>query len=165
MPRKKLLPSALWSLIFVGLAAASPASLAHPHGQPPGAGNPHAQKHWQKHDNGSRPMPIYIRPGHFFTARQREHVHAYYAHEFKHGNCPPGLAKKHDGCMPPGHAKRWSIGKQLPGDVNTYPVSGAVVSILGSPPNGYRYVRVATDVLLIATGTHMVIDAINDLGH
>jgi hypothetical protein len=21
------------------------------------------------------------------------------------GNCPPGLAKKHNGCLPPGHAR------------------------------------------------------------
>lgn len=165
MPRKKLLPLALESLVCIGLAAAGPAALAHPHGPPPGAGNPHSQKHRQEHGNDSRSMPIYIRPGHYFTARQREHGHSYYARKFKHGNCPPGLARKHDGCMPPGQARRWSIGQRLPDDLKTYPVSGTVITILGSPPNGYRYVRVASDILLVATGTHMVIDAINDLGH
>jgi len=32
------------------------------------------------------------------------------------------------------------------------------------PPAGYRYVRVAADILLIAVGTRMVADAITDLG-
>jgi len=35
---------------------------------------------------------------------------------------------------------------------------------LGTPPAGYKYVRVAADILLIAVGTSMVIDAIEDLG-
>jgi Ni/Co efflux regulator RcnB len=32
------------------------------------------------------------------------------------------------------------------------------------PPAGYRYVRVAADILLIAIGTGMAIDAIQDVG-
>jgi Ni/Co efflux regulator RcnB len=39
----------------------------------------------------------------------------------------------------------------------------SVVLSLGPPPNGYRYVRVASDILLIGIGTNMVIDAIEDL--
>jgi Ni/Co efflux regulator RcnB len=35
---------------------------------------------------------------------------------------------------------------------------------IGSPPAGYRYARVTNDILLIAVGTGMVIDAIQDLG-
>jgi Ni/Co efflux regulator RcnB len=35
---------------------------------------------------------------------------------------------------------------------------------IGVPPRGYRYVRVASDILMIAIGTGMVIDAIQDLG-
>ena len=35
---------------------------------------------------------------------------------------------------------------------------------LGPPPLGYRYARVANDVLLLAIGTDMVVDAITDLG-
>lgn len=30
-------------------------------------------------------------------------------------SCPPGLAKKHNGCLPPGLAKaRWTVGQRLP---------------------------------------------------
>ncbi len=35
---------------------------------------------------------------------------------------------------------------------------------LGPPPAGYRYVRLAADILLIATATGMVVDAIQDPG-
>jgi Ni/Co efflux regulator RcnB len=32
------------------------------------------------------------------------------------------------------------------------------------PPPGYRYVRVANDILMIAAGSGLVIDALQDLG-
>ena len=30
------------------------------------------------------------------------------------GGCPPGLAKKHNGCMPPGQAKKQAQDRHLP---------------------------------------------------
>jgi Ni/Co efflux regulator RcnB len=44
-------------------------------------------------------------------------------------------------------------------------VPRSVVLTLGMPPSGYRYVRVASDILLLAVGTGMVVDAIEDLVH
>lgn len=35
---------------------------------------------------------------------------------------------------------------------------------IGRPPAGYRYARVANDVLLVTVGTMMVVDALEDLG-
>jgi Ni/Co efflux regulator RcnB len=32
------------------------------------------------------------------------------------------------------------------------------------PPEGHKFVRVASDILLIAIGTSLVVDAIEDLG-
>ena len=43
-------------------------------------------------------------------------------------------------------------------------VPSAMVLNLGSPPAGQRYVRVASNILLIAVGTGLVFDAIQDLG-
>ena len=40
----------------------------------------------------------------------------------------------------------------------------AVILQLGRPPAGHKYVRAAGDILLIAIGTSMVVDAIQDLG-
>jgi Ni/Co efflux regulator RcnB len=65
--------------------------------------------------------------------------------------------------MPPGQAKKWHVGQPLPRDVIFYDLPPALVVRIGTPPAGHRYVRVAADILLIAIGTGMVIDAIADL--
>ncbi len=102
--------------------------------------------------------------GHRFKDEHRVAVREYYGGEPKAGRCPPGLAKKNNGCMPPGQAKKWAVGRTLPRDVIFYEVPGPLVVQLGVPASGYRYVRVAGDILLIAIGTAIVIDAIQDLG-
>lgn len=101
--------------------------------------------------------------GHF-DDRRRGAVRDYYDGGYKSGRCPPGLAKKNNGCMPPGQAKKWDIGRPLPADVIFYEVPRPLVIQLGQPPSGYRYVRVASDILMIAVGTALVVDAIRDLG-
>ncbi len=100
----------------------------------------------------------------YFGDRERHAVRDYYADEYRGGRCPPGLAKKHNGCMPPGQAKKWSVGHRLPSDVIFYDLEPEIVIRLGTPPARHRYVRVASDILLIAVGTGMVVDAIEDLG-
>jgi len=101
----------------------------------------------------------------YFRDRDREVAHSYYRNEYhKSKHCPPGLAKKHNGCMPPGQAKKWHYGRPLPREVVFYEVPRALVIELPAPPSGYRYVRVASDILMIAVGTGMVVDAIQDLG-
>lgn len=102
--------------------------------------------------------------GRHFEDRHREIVREYYTEQFRSGRCPPGLAKKHNGCMPPGQAKKWQLGRPLPRDVVYYNVPQPLVMQIGVPPAGYRYVRVANDILLLAAGTGMVVDAIQDLG-
>jgi hypothetical protein len=107
---------------------------------------------------------VEIRIGGYFNDGQRSVAHDYYGQQFRAGNCPPGLAKKNNGCMPPGQAKKWGVGRPLPSDVAYYPVPPEVMVRLGTPPAGHKYVRVAKDILLIAVGTSMVVDAIEDLG-
>jgi Ni/Co efflux regulator RcnB len=99
-----------------------------------------------------------------FDDRHRTIAHDYYSNQFRSGHCPPGLAKKNNGCMPPGQAKKWAVGRALPRDVIYYEVPPALVVQFGQPRAGHRYVRVASDILLIAIGTGMVIDAMQDLG-
>jgi Ni/Co efflux regulator RcnB len=98
-----------------------------------------------------------------FGDSQRRTVRDYYAPSVAAGNCPPGLAKKNNGCLPPGQAKQWRRGAPLPGGVVMYPVPRDLEIRLGVPPAGHKYVRVAADILLIAVGTSMVVDAIEDL--
>jgi Ni/Co efflux regulator RcnB len=99
-----------------------------------------------------------------FEARQRDSVRDYYAPRVKAGRCPPGLAKKHNGCLPPGQAKKWGLGQALPPGLVRYPLPAELLRRLGPPPAGHEYVRVAGDILLLAIGTSMVVDAIENLG-
>lgn len=106
-----------------------------------------------------------LRPGRYFSGHDREVVWSIYGPQVEGGRaCPPGLARKNNGCLPPGQAKKYAIGQPLPAGVVYYPVPQPVVMQLPPVPAGYRYVRVAADILLIAVGTSMVVDAISDLG-
>jgi hypothetical protein len=100
-----------------------------------------------------------------FTDDQRTRLRTYYGDQVRSGHCPPGLAKKNNGCMPPGQAKKWAVGQPLPRDVIFYDLEPEIVIQLGIPPPNHRFVRVASDILLIAVGTGMVLDAIEDLGN
>ena len=58
-----------------------------------------------------------------FTPREREHVRTYFVERHGRGRCPPGLAKKHNGCLPPGQAKkRYVAGRALPAGVDLAPL-------------------------------------------
>jgi Ni/Co efflux regulator RcnB len=98
-----------------------------------------------------------------FSDSDRRMLSDYYGGQARAGHCPPGLAKKNNGCMPPGQAKKWRKGYPLPGDVRYYELSRDILVRLPPPPRGHRYVQVAGDVLLIAIGTSLVVDAVEDL--
>jgi hypothetical protein len=71
-------------------------------------------------------------------------------------HCPPGLAKKGTGCLPPGQAKKLSIGQPLPTGVPYAVVPQPVLTRLPPPPFGYRYVVVGNDVVLVSDGNLVV---------
>jgi Ni/Co efflux regulator RcnB len=102
--------------------------------------------------------------GGYFGEPQRAAARSYFDNGRRGGKaCPPGLAKKNNGCMPPGQARKWAVGQPLPREVTYHPVPQQLVVTLGVPPAGHRYVRVAADILLIAVGTRMVVDGMQDL--
>ncbi len=99
-----------------------------------------------------------------FTTAQRDAARGWYAEKFGRGNCPPGLAKKNNGCLPPGQAKkRYAVGQPLPHGVAYGPVPPDLAARVGPPPTGYFYVSLDGDLLKLATGTLLVVDAINGL--
>jgi hypothetical protein len=117
----------------------------------------------QDHDRGaphtsSQPGAVVI------SDRDRGSVYNYYRTEHAAGRCPPGLAKKDNGCLPPGQEKkRWAIGRALPADVVYEPLPPVLLGQLSPAPAGYQYVRVANDVLMMAVGTRMIAGALADL--
>ena len=154
------------ALVIGGILAAGPVIAEKPSWAGAGKGGKDErmdrrdEQKGERHDKGGSSAE---KRGHF-EDRHRVIVSGYYAEQFRSGRCPPGLAKKHNGCMPPGQAKKWQLGQPLPRNVIYYEVPQPLVVQIGLPPSGYRYVRVASDILMIAIGTGMVADAIHDLG-
>ncbi len=97
---------------------------------------------------------------HHFGDRHRTAVRDYYSDQHRRGFCPPGLAKKDNGCQPPGQAKKWTVGRPLARDVIFHDLPWPLVRQFDRPPAGQRYVRVDNDILLIGNGTGTVFDAI-----
>ena len=156
------------ALVIGGMLAAGPLMADKPSwaGAGKGGNDQHTEKKGDQRDDAAKSRheaPSAEKHGHF-DDRHRAAVREYYDDQFRSGHCPPGLAKKHNGCMPPGQAKKWQVGQPLPRDVIYYSVPQPLVVQIGPPPPGHRYVRVATDILLIAIGTGMVVDAIQDMG-
>jgi hypothetical protein len=168
MRRFVLLVSLALALVFSALFVTSPA-LAD---KPSKAGGKGAEKHSEKEMQGKghdRGVPgdedgPGVKASQHFSEESRISIHKYYGDKFRSGRCPPGLAKKNNGCMPPGQAKKWMIGRPLPRDVIFYDLPPAVLVQLGPVPSRHRFVRVASDILMIALGTGMVVDAIEDIG-
>ncbi len=101
-----------------------------------------------------------------FGNDDREATHAYFAKKYGKGNCPPGLAKKNNGCLPPGQAKkRYQVGQPLPREIVYVEPPADLVIMLKPCPSGYKYVVVDGDLVKLAIGTMLVVDAIDGLIH
>ena len=102
-----------------------------------------------------------IRPGSYFNDQQRTYARQYYSQNYGQGrSCPPGLAKKHNGCMPPGQARKWSVGQPVPRGVTVYSVATPVLRQLPPAPYGYRYARIGGDIVLVQQQNNLIVDII-----
>ena len=120
--------------------------------------------HGPRHEQARPDRPAPGTSGAKFNDRHRESVRDYFEPRVRAGRCPPGLARKNNGCLPPGQARRWTIGQVLPRDLVRHPLPVELRRQLGRPPAGHDYVRVDNDILLLIIGTGMVVDAIENLG-
>lgn len=143
------------SLVLV-LALALPASgLAD---KPEGKGKGKGKGHQESEEGGTGAR------GSGFAGDQREAARAYFAQSYGRGHCPPGLAKKHNGCLPPGQAKkRYLVGHPLPREIVVEQVPAELSVRIGPAPGGYRYGIVDGDLIKLAVGTALVVDAIEGM--
>ncbi len=155
------------SILSLAMLCNSHAWADPPHGKGNGEPPGHAKQKQHKNDGArfSRQDDVNINIDIHFSNDQRAAIHEYYHSQYSKGHCPPGLAKKNNGCLPPGQARKWRKGYPLPRDVIYYDLPPVIIARLDPPPRGYKYVRVAADILMITIGTGMVIDAIEDLGN
>jgi len=120
-----------------------------------------ARKHAGKRGDHDRDE---VRVGAYFNDQHRDAARSYYHQHYASAkNCPPGLAKKHNGCMPPGQAKKWAVGQPIPHGVVVYPVPQPVIVQLPPPPYGYRYARIGNDIVLVQVQGNLIVDIIQGL--
>lgn len=124
----------------------------------------HEQKQEKHAGKGQHRGDDDVRVGAYFNDSQREAARAYYAQQYGRGkSCPPGLAKKNNGCMPPGQAKKWAVGQPVPAGVTVYSVPQPVIMQLPPAPYGYRYARIGNDIVLVQQQNNIIVDIIVDL--
>jgi hypothetical protein len=150
------------AVALVGVTPSLPA-FADPPGGHPNKGHPNRDRGAGPRNGGPHGGSD-ITINFSFNNHDRMIVHDYFGGVALSGRCPPGLARKNNGCLPPGQAKKWTMGRPLPHDVIFYDLPHELMIRLSPPPAGYRHVRVAGDILMIAIGTGMVAAAIEDLG-
>jgi len=137
---------------------AAPHDRDHRPPPPPPRGQHHVQPPPPRHVQPPPPQQTFR-----FDGRYRGVARDYYRQNYNRGKCPAGLSRRGGYCSPPFHKRNWSRGKALPRNVRYYDVPGRLVAELPPVPRGHRYVRVASDILLIAVGTNMVVDALQDI--
>jgi hypothetical protein len=99
-----------------------------------------------------------------FSDSQRKAARLYFVEEHGRGHCPPGLAKKQNGCLPPGQAKkRYVVGHSLPHGIVVEQLPVELSVRIGPAPPGYRYGILDGDLVKLAVGTMLVVDAIEGL--
>ena len=97
-----------------------------------------------------------------FNDTLRGAVRTYFVDTYGRGNCPPGLAKKNNGCLPPGQAKkRYVVGQRLPNGIVVAELPRELSIRIGVVPAGYRYGLIDGDLVKLAIGTMLVVDAID----
>lgn len=101
-----------------------------------------------------------------FNDTQRGAARDYFVSAHGRGNCPPGLAKKNNGCLPPGQAKkRYVVGQPLPKGIVVAELPRELSVRIGVAPTGYRYGLLDGDLVKLAVGTMLVVDAIDGFVH
>lgn len=158
-PSRHLLALAIVATFATGAAIASPGE---------GQGNKHenkaemkAEKQADKADKKASKAGNHdgVKVGAYFNDQHREAARAYYTEQYGHGkNCPPGLAKKNNGCLPPGQARKWVVGEPVPHGVVIYSVPQPVLVQLPPSPYGYRYARIGGDIVLIQRQNNLIVD-------
>lgn len=152
------------AVLLLGGAMATGPAFAQRHDQMERRQPAQEHKTTQRHQQMERRAPAARAPQmQHFADQHRTAVRAYYAQHYKR-HCPPGLEKTARGCAPRVEARHWERGRPLPRDVVFYNLPPKLSVEIGAPPRGERYVRVGSDILLIAIGTGLVVDAINNLG-
>ena len=160
------------SLSIVAVAIASllmaGSAIAKKDGDDHNKGDKHSEKQERKADKRAEKAEKReredIKQGAYFNDQQRAYARQYYSTTYRDGKrCPPGLAKKNNGCMPPGQVQDLVIGQPIPTNVRVYQVAQPVIQKLPPAPVGYRYERIGGDIVLVQQQNNIIVDVIKGL--
>ena len=102
-----------------------------------------------------------VKIGKFFSEQEKNAARKVFSQKYaKAAQCPEGLTQKGKACASPWDQRYWAVGQALQPAVKVYAVPEPVVATLPAAPKGYEYVRAADDILLIASGSKLVVDMI-----
>jgi Ni/Co efflux regulator RcnB len=161
---RRLVAIAITSLFIAGPVFAKDHGDDHGNGNGNGKGK-HGQKHEKKENKeAEKRQREEIKQGAYFNDQQRTYVREYYTTNYGGAKrCPPGLAKKNNGCLPPGQARNWVVGQPVPRGVTVYTVAPPVIRMLPPAPYGYRYARLGGDIVLVQQQNNIIVDIIQGL--
>ena len=130
-----------------------------------GKGNKQSQKHEAKAEKqAAKQERKEIKAGAYFNEQHRARVREYYAKEYGDGRkCPPGLAKKHNGCMPPGQAQ-WDVGQHAAhGHSGVHRAPARAGLSAGRPRTATATHVIGNDIVLVQIQSNLIVDIIVDL--
>lgn len=146
--------------VAIFMAAISPVHADNDKGRGNGHGKAQAEREYghdrNEYRKGSKSDDVWIPLS--ILSDDRSRIERYWQDNYKR-HCPPGLAKKRNGCQPPGQAKKYRVGEHLPDGI-FIPLPNDLLDMLQPPPRGHQYVRVDRDVYLITEAGHKIIDAV-----
>lgn len=160
----RIVSLAIASFLFAGAAFAKDKGDDNDNG-----GGKHGNKHSEKYEKKAEKRAEKrereeIKQGAYFNDQQRTFAREYYTTTYRDGKrCPPGLAKKNNGCLPPGQARNWVVGQPVPSNVTIYSVAPPVIRMLPPAPYGYRYARIGGDIVLVQQQNNIIVDIIQVL--
>ena len=163
----RIVALAIASLLMAGTAIAKKDGDDHERG-----GGKHSEKHEEKAEKRAdkaakkfeKREREEIKQGAYFNDQQRTLVRQYYTTTYSNSKrCPPGLAKKNNGCLPPGQVQDLIVGQPVPRNVTVYQVAQPVIRKLPPAPVGYRYERIGGDIVLVQQENNIIVDVIKGL--
>lgn len=114
--------------------------------------------------SAAAPAGYGVKIGKFFSDKEKSAARKVFSQKYvKAKQCPEGLTQKGKSCASPWDQRYWAVGQALQPAVKVYEVPAPVVAELPPAPKGYEYVRAADDILLIASGSKLVVDMIEHI--
>lgn len=101
-----------------------------------------------------------LQPGAYITPRHRSAVSTWMKKNLARGRCLPGMVRDGKRCRPEAQLPPWKIGAPLPASVQLPAPPRGLLGALPKAPPGNEYLLAGADILLVASASRIVVDAV-----